>query len=242
MRSHLRSVVGLVTAAAGAAAASYTGYVAITWWRYGQPKLPLGAEADPLLDRFMPIYEVAERHQVDVHAPAETTFAAACEMNLLDAPVTRGIFRAREVMLGSTPDAERRPAALLPLVQSLGWGVLAVVAGREIVVGAVTRPWEPNVTFQALPPEEFAAFHDPGYAKIVWTLRADPIGGSASVFRTETRVTTTDAVSRSKFRRYWSLLSPGILLIRRLSLQPLRREAERRARDMWAVGSAVHAR
>ena len=96
--------------------------------------------------------------------------------------------------------------------------------------------------FRALPPEEFADFHDPGYAKIVWTLRADPIGGSESVFRTETRVTTTDAVSRSKFRRYWSLLSPGILLIRRLSLQPLRREAERRARDMWAVGSAVHAR
>jgi hypothetical protein len=241
VRSHLRSAVRLVSAAAGAAAASYTGYVTVTWWRYGQPKSPLGAEADPLLDRFMPIYEVAERHQIDVHAPAETTLAAACEMNLLDSPVTRAIFRAREVMLGSTPDAERRPVALLPLVQSLGWGVLAVVAGREIVVGAVTRPWEPNVTFRALPPEEFADFHDPGYAKIVWTLRADPIGGSESIFRTETRVTTTDAESRARFRGYWSFVSPGILLIRRLLLQPLRREAERRARDMWAVGSAVHA-
>ena len=236
----MRTAVRLTTAAVAAAAACYTGCVVLAWRLYGRPRLPADAEADPLLDRFMPTPEVAERHHIRVQAPAGITLAAACEMNLLDSRVTKAIFRAREMILGSTPDMSRRPTALLPLVQSLGWGVLAAVPGREIVMGAVTNPWEPNVTFRALAPEEFASFEAPGYAKIVWTLRADPIGDSDSVFRTETRVTTTDPVSRARFRCYWSFVLPGIVLIRRLSLHPLRREAERRARDRAAVtGHAV---
>ena len=64
---------------------------------------------------------------------------------------------------------------------------------------------------------------------IAWTLRADPDGPDASIFRTETRAMTNDAESRARFRRYWAFFSPGIVLIRRLSLAPLKTEAERRA-------------
>jgi hypothetical protein len=115
------------------------------------------------------------------------------------------------------------------LTTSLGWRVLAEVPGRELVVGAVTLPWEANVKFHGLSPGEFAAFNEPGYVKIVWTLRADPIGASESVFRTETRAIATDASARATFRRYWSLLSPGIIVIRWVMLEPVKREAERRA-------------
>jgi hypothetical protein len=44
-------------------------------------------------------------------------------------------------------------------------------------------------------------------------------------------VVATDAAARSKFRWYWARFSPGIVLIRRLSLGPLRRDAERLARS-----------
>ena len=98
-------------------------------------------------------------------------------------------------------------------------------------MGAVTQPWMADVVFRPLPPEEFAAFRDPDYVKIVWTLRADPVGPAESVFRTETRAVATDSVARAKFRRYWSLLSPGIILIRWASLGQLKADAERRARD-----------
>jgi hypothetical protein len=98
-----------------------------------------------------------------------------------------------------------------------------------VIVGAVTRPWEANVTFRPIPPDEFAAFAEPGYVKIVWTLRADTAGGGASIFRTETRAIATDATARAKFRRYWSVFSPGIRSIRWLLLTPLKAEAERRA-------------
>ena len=69
-------------------------------------------------------------------------------------------------------------------------------------MGAVTQPWRADVVFRPLPPEEFAAFHEPDYVKIVWTLRADSLGTTGSIFRTETRVLTTDPTARSKFRRY----------------------------------------
>jgi hypothetical protein len=97
------------------------------------------------------------------------------------------------------------------------------------VFGAVTKPWNADVVFESLEPDAFAAFDRPGYAKIVWTLAAKPVGEKASVFRTETRVATTDAESRSHFRRYWSVFSPGILLIRYEILRLVRREAERLA-------------
>ncbi|HEY8549296.1 MAG TPA: hypothetical protein VIL35_05010 [Vicinamibacterales bacterium] len=82
-----------------------------------------------------------------------------------------------------------------------------------------------------IPAEDFAAFDEPDYVKIVWTLRADPVGDEASVFRTETRAVATDEGARTKFRTYWSFLSPGIWMIRRLSLKPLKARAEQLGRE-----------
>jgi hypothetical protein len=120
---------------------------------------------------------------------------------------------------------------LLADVQSLGWVVLAETPGQEIVVGAVTRPWEANVTFGSLPAETFGAFNEPDYVKIAWTLRADTSGVTTSIFRTETRALATDPSARAKFRRYWSFLSPGIFLIRWMMLGPVKAETERRTQE-----------
>jgi hypothetical protein len=62
----------------------------------------------------------------------------------------------------------------------------------------------------------------------VWSLRAEPVGSDRSIFSTETRAIATDRDARVRFRRYWAFVSPGIWLIRRASLGPLKREAERR--------------
>ncbi len=216
---------------AGAAAGAYGAYVALTWLRYGRPRPANTKDADGLLDVFMSEYEIAERHHVNVAAPPEITFAAACDMDLLDSRVVRTIIKSRELLLGAQPEENGLPRGLLAKTEALGWRVLAQFPGREIVMGAVTQPWKGNVRFQGLAPDEFVAFHEPGYVKIAWTLRADPIGAANSVFRTETRVACTDATARTKFRRYWSFLSPGIILIRWLSLGPLKKEAEYRARE-----------
>jgi hypothetical protein len=230
-RPPIRTAARIVATGLGVAAAAYAGSVAFSWFRYGSPQPPGTAdELDPLLDRFMPDYEVVERHHVRIAAPAEITMDAAREQDLLASPVIRVIFKTRELALGGTPDERARPQALLPQVLSLGWGVLADVPDREIVIGAVTKPWEPNPRFRAIGADQFAAFHEPDHVKIVWSLRADPVAAHESIFRTETRAVATDALARLKFRRYWALVSPGVALIRRMSLQPLKADAEKRAR------------
>ena len=212
---------------AGMAALVGLGYVGTTWSRYG--RVSRNGPRDPLLDRFMPDYEVREVHQTGVAAPAGATYQVAQELDMQGSPLVKAIFTGREVVMGATP-SPRRPQSLLVEVVELGWRVLAEEPGRQLVLGAVTQPWKADVKFRGLRPDEFAGFNQPGYAKIVWTIEAQPRGRTASLFRTETRVTTTDAEARRRFRRYWSLVSPGVLLIRREMLRMVRKEAERRVR------------
>lgn len=218
-------------------AAAYGVYVVATWLRYGHAQRSSRGEVDPLLDRFMPDFEVRERYAVTVEAPAEVTFGAAGDMSLEDSRIIRAIFKSREFLLRARPGESTLPRGLLAQTKVLGWGVLDEVPGREIVMGAVTKPWEANVVFRAIAPEEFASFQDPDFVKIAWTLRIDPIAESKSVFSTETRALACGPVARSKFRKYWAFLSPGIILIRLVTLGPLKREAERRARQMERTGS-----
>jgi hypothetical protein len=225
-----RTALKWVAGALGVATGAYASYVGVTWFRYGHSAPASADDADPLLDQFMPVYEVSERHHVHIAALADITFAAACEQDLMRSPLIRALFRTRELILGSELDAASHPRGVLAFAKSLGWSVLAEVPGREVVMGTVTQPWNSNVVFRSLNPDAFVAFNEPGYVKIAWTLRADTTGPNESVFRHETRVRTTDAIARAKFRRYWSFFSPGIKLIRWLLLEPLRRDAERRER------------
>jgi hypothetical protein len=229
-----RSVARWLTGGISLAAASYGAYVAVAWFRFGKTKPANGDDADALLDRFMPNYEVGGRHKIRVAAPAEVALSAATEMDLESCGLVRAIFKGREWILRSKPDHTVRPRGVLAQTRSLGWGVLAEKPGREIVMGCVTRPWEPNPLFRTLQPDEFAAFQEPSYVKIVWTLRADPTGNGESIFRTETRAIATSSDARRKFRRYWSFLSPGIILIRTVLLPAVKREAELRWRSAAA--------
>jgi hypothetical protein len=227
-RSVALGVKGAATAAA-LGAASYAAYVGTTWLRYGHPSAPTRDQADTLLDRFMPRYHVAERHQIGVAAPREVTFGALMDVDLRDSRVIRAIFKGRQILLGADADKQPDARGLVAMTKALGWGVLAEEPGREIIMGAVTQPWKANVVFRSLAPHEFASFCEPGYVKIVWTLRADVAGPGESIARTETRGIATDPEARRKFRSYWAKFSPGVFFIRAISLRMVRKEAERRS-------------
>ena len=209
----------------GLATASYATYVATTWLRYGRTKPARGAARDELLDAFMPHYDVYDRHAIAVAAPPAITMAAAKTMELDSSRIIRAIFKGRELILRSRPDTIARPKALLQQMTTLGWVMLADTP-TEIVMGAVTKPWEPNPVFRSIPASDFAAFAEPDYVKIAWTLRVEDASGG-STFRTETRAVATDPEARKKFRVYWSLLSPGIIVIRAAIVRALAAAAER---------------
>jgi hypothetical protein len=249
-KHYARLVGGLLAGSAAIAAATYATCAGITWYRYGRTKHQVrGEESDSLLDLYMPEYEVVDRYHVGIAAPAETTFAAACQLNMSQPTLVRSIFKIRELALrcaaaiiqgefaicsqtsSQQPETTQRKEFLSEM-KAIGWGVLAEIPGREIVLGGVTQPWIAKPAFRAVRAEDFAAFQEPGYVKIVFALRADPLSVSESIARTETRAATTDPIARSKFRRYWALVSPGVILIRRSLLRSVKSEAERRMREL----------
>jgi hypothetical protein len=231
-RRRARNAGWTVAALAGAAAVEYAATVGWTWLRYGHPHRASGDDRDPLLDRYMPVYDIVDRQRRRVAAPAHVTYRVAADIDLQGSALVRAIFKARTLMLGSRAAEAPLPAGLVAQAKAMGWGVLAEIPGYEIVMGAVTQPWNADVVFRALAPNEFADFNDPGYVKIVWTLRADPAGPHACVFRTETRAVATDATARSRFRWYWARFSAGIVVIRKVLLATLKADAERYASDV----------
>jgi hypothetical protein len=234
----------LMVGAAALSAAAYATCAGVTWFRYGRTKREVnGEDVDSLLELYIPEYEVVERHHIAVFAPAVTTFAAACKSELSQSVIVSTLFKVRElahmcstrrttsaVEDGTVADNKSQPKELVSQLKEIGWAVLAEIPGHEIVFGAVTQPWITKPLFRPVPPDEFAKFHEPGYVKIAWTLRADPTGPHDSIARTETRASTTDTYARARFRRYWSLVWPGVVLIRKVLLRAIKAEAERRAR------------
>src|SRR5512141_1789723 len=97
---HKRRNHTLKAGAGGPALATvpYAAYVASTWYGYGRTcarsSRPEG-RADSLIERFMPTCEVAERHEIQVDAPAEYTFAAARDMDVNRSTLVRAIFALR---------------------------------------------------------------------------------------------------------------------------------------------------
>jgi hypothetical protein len=82
---------------------------------------------------------------VRVAASAETTFSAACQMNLQRSMLIRAIFKIRELILGGKPEEVTRSTGLVARAKAWGWGILAEDAGREIIFGAATQPWLANL-------------------------------------------------------------------------------------------------
>jgi hypothetical protein len=199
----------------------------VHWFRYGKIKSE-ARDGDPLLDSVMPEYEAIDRHSVRIEAPAALAFEAACAVDLHQSRLVRAIFRGREWMFGSAKRAdEEQPKPLLEWAEQLGWRRMAEVPGREVIFGSVVQPWRADVVFRSVAPHRFRSFDQPGYVKIVWSLRADPIGSEQCRLATETRVTSTSADARVRFRAYWSALLPGIILIRVAALKLAKSAAER---------------
>ena len=181
------------------------------------------------IDRYVPVSDVRDYHEARVAAEPPRAYAALRALDLNRSGIVRALFAIRTLPTclreGRPPARPSRPF----LVEALGAGfvVLEEDPGREIVVGAVTQPWQPVVRFRGLPPEEFVRFSEPGFTKIAWNLAARPLESGGTRVSIETRVAATDPVSRRRFRRYWFFASSGIRLIRVLALRMLRKDLGR---------------
>jgi hypothetical protein len=201
-----------------------------------------------LIDRFLPTFDVVERHAIVVRADAARAYLALKEADLAGPWLVRALFLLRA--LGSRrriPGGPRGRLTMDDLVPA-GFFVLAEEdaslgappAGaptrgapapeRKIALGTVGRFWslrpEPRPLVSAA---TFAEFEEAGWAKAVVSFSVEPLGDSRSRIRTETRVRATDAASRRRFLRYWRLVGPFSALIRWLWLREFKAIAERAA-------------
>ena len=168
-----------------------------------------------------------EQHAIEVAAPPEVALASARATAPGDVPVFMALMAVRSLpglVRGRTLGlAMRRP--IVDQFVDAGF-VLLADSGDEFVLGAVGRFWRPSGSLRATATGEFAAFDDPGWAKVAVNFRALPTN-SGSVVSTETRILGTDAAARRNFSRYWRVIQPGSALIRRAWLRSVRTRAER---------------
>jgi len=191
-----------------------------------------------VLDRFVPDPDAGGRHEITICAPADFVLDIARSFDIQSIRMVRALFWLRAKMLGAQLPVVMPRIGLVAQMLGLGWVCLAEDPGHFFVAGAACQPWQANVVFSAISPEQFATYAGPNQVKIAWTLEAEDLGPALTRFATETRVVATDLQARTKFRRYWRKFGIGIVMIRRLLLPVLRRQAERQ----WQANRSAGAR
>ncbi|HUP17905.1 MAG TPA: hypothetical protein VM848_17890 [Acidimicrobiia bacterium] len=171
-----------------------------------------------LIDRFLPIYEVWEHHQVEVATASSRAYRAVVDLDLSLSPIIRFLFALRRL--------PRRQPLTLHDITGAGFVVLGEEPGTEIVLGVTGRFWRVRGGLRRVGPDEFLSFNEPGYAMAAWNFRVEPVSDCRSLVSTETRVATTDLASRRAFRRYWLVVRPFSGLVRRRALALIKKSAE----------------
>jgi uncharacterized protein YndB with AHSA1/START domain len=200
-------------------------------WTLLRDHLEAEDHAQSVLDRYLPEFDVRERHSRLLHADVGSVQAAIGQTDLTGIPVVRALLVLRafpgrvRARLGGRATPVPPPFTLADMPRA-GWTPLAE-GPEEVAFGTLTHPWRigdeaPLVVDR----ESFAAFSTPGYAKIAFSIRADPDGPHRTRVSTETRVATTDPRSRRRFAAYWVIVGPVSALIRRLILRRLATHVE----------------
>jgi hypothetical protein len=191
--------------------------------------------ASTVLDRIVPTFQASERHSTTIDASPDQVWAALSQVTMGELRLFRLLMGVRVLPGRLVRSPRARFDAEEPL---LGWAVrfgftiLGEDAPRELVLGAIGQPWRLGGGRSAAVAggDDFAAFDQPGYAKMAANFRLAPIaGGGAIPLSTETRVACTDPASARRFARYWWLIRPASGAIRRSWLAAIKRRAERSA-------------
>jgi hypothetical protein len=170
----------------------------------------------PLIDDWLPDFDVGERH--DAAVPLEPERALELALGTLAASdrIVRALVTARG-MIARDETIERFFAAHRFVVLDR--------SPTEWVVGAVGAVWRPRGGLVPLADAEaWRAAQVPGTIKAAADFRAERIPGGSRL-TTETRVKSTDARARRAFRLYWLAIGPFSALIRRRWLRAIQAAA-----------------
>jgi len=179
-----------------------------------------------MLDPFIPEPRLVEVDHVDLAVPPEAAYQAARHFDITSSRLVRGLFALRTApdrLTGQASGPFRLSIDDLANETS-AFRFLADRPGEGFAVGAIGQFWRPQIPFKVLPPDEFARFDEPGWSKVAWCLRVEPLGNTGSRMVFELRLTATDEESWHEVRRYFRLIGPFSHFIRRHVLSLLAKQ------------------
>jgi len=202
------------------------------------PDSPYRAESISLatrtLDELMPQFEQRVVQETTIQASPEEIASAIESMELVDMPLAGILARIRNLGRASNGQAMTFQQA------AAAFGVLPIRAKQphEVAGALIGQFWKRDYGIQAMRNlEDFQAFQDPAYTKVVTNFWFDDYRHGKTVVRTETRIHSLGTKSRRRFHGYWSILSPGVRLYMGSTLRGIARSAfrQRRAHDVLAA-------
>jgi hypothetical protein len=184
-----------------------------------------------LLDRFLPQSRVREIDRRAVDASVEQAWDSIRHIDLYRLGFVRALFSLRTfpdwmaAKISGREFTAAEHATLEDIVRpEHGFHLLCEEPGRGFVVGAIGTFWKPHIDFQDFIPDGFAAYSEPGFGKVAWSIEVAPRPNGGSWISVEVRVTTTDEASLHSFERYWTFIGPFSHAIRRAMLDVLQRD------------------
>jgi hypothetical protein len=187
-----------------------------------------------VLDQFIPHADTVMRGRVVLAVSPAVAWAWLRRFDF--ARLGAAVGRAIEDMRAVPPLVARvahRAAALpstarLMLADAPSSGLirLAEKPGRHVVVGAVGKLWKPRVQLVRLDPDEFVAFHDAKYVKVITGFLVLPYGSDRTLLKHETRFLATDDTARTHFRRWWRVVQPYVEFFFRRVMKAFRGAAQ----------------
>jgi hypothetical protein len=188
----------------------------------------------PLINEYLPEYDVRVIHRTRVHAPASRIYNAFRSTDLAESVLVRiclalrafpgaflspvrGLRRIR-IRLGS-------PVTLRDF-ETHGFRVLAENPPYELLIGLIGSFWKPDGGLLPVDAVSFKGPQSSGTARVAWNFSIAEQKNGTCDLATETRVICADAKSRRYFGWYWVLVRPGSGLIRRYMLRSIRKKAE----------------
>jgi hypothetical protein len=188
---------------------------------YGRLPVPRGPY---VIDRWAGAgWQLLERHELRVRAPAAVAVEAVASTTLAELPAVRVLFALRG--LGFSKEMTLRGFfSTRPFV----W--LEEEVGREAVFGVLIPPAGPGGRKRPTSPAEFREALGAAPFAALGTFRAEPEGDGVRLW-TETWSRTRGAMPSLAFGAYWLVIGPWSAWIRRMFLRAARARAERGQED-----------
>ncbi|WP_296508237.1 hypothetical protein [Rhodoferax sp.] len=176
------------------------------------------------MERLLPHYQFSEQHRLLTQASPAGLMDAVLQPGVSEDPWARRFIQLRELpdrlrgALGGTSRLQAKPPFGID-----NFTLLGREGDAEIALGLAGRFWQADYGQRPLADAQaFAAFGEPGSAKLLLQFSTRPDADGGTWLHTETRVFCTDRDAVRRFTPYWYLIRPVSGLIRRRLLARVR--------------------